>query len=576
LSLPIGRAVTGRTEGRTSAQRGGCAVPGDSGEVVYVLHIAREDDYLISSQQRFQATLYLRRDCGSTTSEMSCTHDPAGRVGIEAHLQRGTYFVTVDGSGSSAEGEYSLRVDGGGRMALDRACDHGEPQSCESLAEFACGRNGSQADPLLVASALNRACTRGVQDACGRLGEVEEGQCGVRANAARALELFDAACSHGDLQSCRHMASVYEQGLLGQPRNPERGRGYLERACNAGQTAACLQIANSFYAGNGLVTAQDLPRALAMYQSVCSHGELDACVSAGIMLVRGEGVRAPDPQAALPLFERACNAHNWDGCNQLGLVYGEGRGVSQDVPRALRYYQQACDGGMLYGCNNIGIVYSNGQGVARDDNRAAGMFAQACNRGLQAGCVTLGHAYENGWGVQQDVARATALYRDACTAGLTQGCTELHRLEPPPQAAPPAPAAVPTHRPAPATNNFGAGGMVITMQWDRNGDNDLHVVTPSGAEIYYGNRSADGGMHQGDNTTTGPEVIRWDNAPPSGTYLVCANAFAITGPTRVTIHADYRTPNSSGTADFTTTRTRNTHDPCSRNSPGFVGELIVP
>ena len=38
-----------------------------------------------------------------------------------------------------------------------------------------------------------------------------------------------------------------------------------------------------------------------------------------------------------------------------------------------------------------------------------------------------------------------------------------------------------------------SGVITVSMLWQTHDDMDLHVVTPSGAEIYYGNREADGG-----------------------------------------------------------------------------------
>jgi len=38
------------------------------------------------------------------------------------------------------------------------------------------------------------------------------------------------------------------------------------------------------------------------------------------------------------------------------------------------------------------------------------------------------------------------------------------------------------------------GDVTVTLVWDDWDDLDLHVITPQGKEIYYGNREADGGM----------------------------------------------------------------------------------
>lgn len=76
--------------------------------------------------------------------------------------------------------------------------------------------------------------------------------------------------------------------------------------------------------------------------------------------------------------------------------------------------------------------------------------------------------------------------------------------------------------------NVGTGDVQISLSWNSAADVDLHVVDPSGEEIYYGSReSASGGMLDLDSNAAcgsdGPrnENITWPvHGAPSGTYHV--------------------------------------------------------
>lgn len=67
----------------------------------------------------------------------------------------------------------------------------------------------------------------------------------------------------------------------------------------------------------------------------------------------------------------------------------------------------------------------------------------------------------------------------------------------------------------------------VLLSWDTdNTDLDLHVVTPDGEHIYYGNRTATSGAALDIDVTTGfgPEIISAP-APKNGTYLVYVNYY---------------------------------------------------
>jgi len=121
----------------------------------------------------------------------------------------------------------------------------------------------------------------------------------------------------------------------------------------------------------------------------------------------------------------------------------------------------------------------------------------------------------------------------------------------------------------------GGGQLRITMTWNRPGDMDLHVVPPCGTEIYYARLSACGGTLDVDDIPgTGPENVFWSGTPASGTYLVCAVPYGISGTTNYTVTVNRGTTLVSRWTGTRTTATGNAV--CSRTSPHFVGSFNYP
>lgn len=77
--------------------------------------------------------------------------------------------------------------------------------------------------------------------------------------------------------------------------------------------------------------------------------------------------------------------------------------------------------------------------------------------------------------------------------------------------------------------DVGTGELQVSASWDAASDVDLHVVTPSGEEIYWGNESAGGGTLDLDSNAgcsidnKNNENIIWTSTPPAGTYQVRLN-----------------------------------------------------
>ena len=77
------------------------------------------------------------------------------------------------------------------------------------------------------------------------------------------------------------------------------------------------------------------------------------------------------------------------------------------------------------------------------------------------------------------------------------------------------------------------GEVTFSLAWENYNDLDLHVVTPSGEEIYFRNRrSGDGGELDVDKNVRYPDTreavenVRWLNNSPEGEYRVFVHYYA--------------------------------------------------
>ncbi|MCB9659762.1 MAG: hypothetical protein H6726_19090 [Sandaracinaceae bacterium] len=91
----------------------------------------------------------------------------------------------------------------------------------------------------------------------------------------------------------------------------------------------------------------------------------------------------------------------------------------------------------------------------------------------------------------------------------------------------------------------GTGELRFTLTWDRPGDLDLHVYTPTGEHLYYGGRATpDGGvLDRDDMHGTGPENAFWRSYPTPGRYNICVAAYSVRAPTSFVL--DLHTPDGS-------------------------------
>jgi uncharacterized protein YjdB len=131
-----------------------------------------------------------------------------------------------------------------------------------------------------------------------------------------------------------------------------------------------------------------------------------------------------------------------------------------------------------------------------------------------------------------------------------------------------------------------SGNLGISLSWNRAGDGDLHVVTPTGKLIYHRNvgptaETDQGKLDRDDTTGTGPENIFWASGvtPPSGRYHVCAHPFrfnpTVSTSAPLTFTATIRVPNQP-TLTLTKTLTSTVSATCNPDSASYMGSFSYP
>jgi len=108
-----GRTLTGDTSSSSDRFQATCAGGARSNDVVYRLVLRRRSRVQITSEQQYDGAIYIRRNCTDMTTEVACDDDTGDNrhSAIDTVLDRGTYYVFVDGFSNRSQGSFTLDVE---------------------------------------------------------------------------------------------------------------------------------------------------------------------------------------------------------------------------------------------------------------------------------------------------------------------------------------------------------------------------------------------------------------------------------------------------------------------------------
>jgi TPR repeat protein len=150
---------------------------------------------------------------------------------------------------------------------------------------------------------------------------------------------FEKACDAGDGAACLRLGEMLVKGV-GGPMNKRKADDLLGRACDRGDAAACAF-------GGDVAYARDDAASRRMLLSACRGGHLESCVGAAWMLRNGEGGSA-DEAGADEILERACGKGCADACFFLGLAREADGGSGGAAP-----FARACALGDPVACGRV-------------------------------------------------------------------------------------------------------------------------------------------------------------------------------------------------------------------------------
>jgi hypothetical protein len=153
----------------------------------------------------------------------------------------------------------------------------------------------------------------------------------------------------------------------------EPDRAPIAKACDAGDSAACLKLGEMLVKGLG--GAMDKKKADKVLARACDAGDAAACAYGG------DVAYARDDEASRRMLLAACRLGDRESCVDAAWMLWHAEGGSADDAGADALLGRACEKGATDGCFFLGL-----RDEARGDKGAAALFARACSSGDPVAC----------------------------------------------------------------------------------------------------------------------------------------------------------------------------------------------
>ncbi len=262
------------------------------------------------------------------------------------------------------------------------ACAKGDGEACATAASQYWGGVGVKADDDKCLEAGIAGCKLGSGSACASVSASYAQRQVDRAKAEQydrlALPLYERECAAGNAHSCKN-AWFWYLDLWSQKEDPAkakalaaRGRELEDRACEARNGAACVDIAVRYAVGDGVLI--DETRAQALYVRACEYGYAISCYEAATNTWRGvdQKVVTVDDATRTKLLLEGCALGLGKACTLLPSYEG-----SAD---AFAFHQRGCELNDAQGCYLAG---GDAKATARQ------FFQRGCDLGSSNACTSL-------------------------------------------------------------------------------------------------------------------------------------------------------------------------------------------
>lgn len=226
----------------------------------------------------------------------------------------------------------------------------------------------------------------------------------------------------GEADAQRKLGFVFDEGLLGVQRDPERAFSLYLAAAKQGDRHAqcCVGILYAY----GIGVAQNDELAVHWYQFAARGGSAQAQYNLGYSYEIGRSPLEQSTREANRWYRRAAMRDFSMAQHNLGLNYFHGRELPQNQSLAVRWYARAAEQGYARAQCALGFAYECGFGVEVSHTKAVALYAAAAQSGDAQAQQNYAHMLENGLGVAKDVHKSFEWYRTAAEQGLAsaQSC----------------------------------------------------------------------------------------------------------------------------------------------------------
>jgi uncharacterized protein len=201
--------------------------------------------------------------------------------------------------------------------------------------------------------------------------------------AVKGAAIIDPADIPIALKYCRRASgssrrAIYELGrAYAANRQIAEAIAAYRKAADQGSTAAMVELAALYAAGNGV--AKDEAQSRALLQRAAAAGNARALTAlAAIGTVAGQSI---DPVQQRALLESAAAANSADAQFQLGLMYANGVGGPKDDFAARSWFEKAAEQNNPDALDWMGSFAASGRGGPRDINAAKAYYDKAAALG---------------------------------------------------------------------------------------------------------------------------------------------------------------------------------------------------
>jgi TPR repeat protein len=247
-----------------------------------------------------------------------------------------------------------------------------------------------------------------------------------KAPGVDAKALFEKACKGGSASGCGNL------GIRQLAGNRAEGLATLEGACRDGDARSCGIVGAEFFPGRP--GKKDEKKALALFTAGCNGGDMNSCLTLGLMYSGAAKSVPVDDKKALQLSARACNGGLPVACGNAGLRHEMGMGVPKNPMIAARLFERACSVAPAE-CFRIAILHQHGAGVPKSDDRAKDLFTRSCRFGMgglqQMSCFLAAELYKEPTKVvnRGALAQTIGIMQPQCTSKVVRACSFMGAIQ---------------------------------------------------------------------------------------------------------------------------------------------------